>query len=206
MRHTGGEQGRSGSAERPGDAVCAAATVAIAVYLVGLLLAVTTNSLSGSSALLGTIKSRLFSPLLVPAWLDLGYDYRLTYGLPDDADHELEIAAHGDPTGERLSFPGTRRGEQASRWRRLARTIAVGGLDGDGSPVAAGAGRGGFRGTGTDDVRVQVFRLPMAEPTAAGAAGDAEQVYAARVRMIGGDTQLIKDEARGEVAPLVTPR
>ena len=61
-------------------------------------------------------------------------------------------------------------------------------------------------GTVTDDVRVQVFRLPMAEPTAAGAAGDAEQVYAARVRMIDGETQLIKDEARGEVAPLVTPR
>ena len=46
----------------------------------------------------------------------------------------------------------------------------------------------------------------MAEPTAAGAAGDAEQVYAARVRMIDGETQLIKDEARGEVAPLVSPR
>ena len=126
--------------------------------------------------------------------------------MPDDADHELEIAAHDGPTGEPLSFPGTRRGEQAARWRRLARTIASGGVDGDGSPVAAGAGRGGFRGTGTDDVDVRVFRLAMPEPTATGAAGDAEQIYAARVRMIGGEVQLIKDEARSEVAPLVTPR
>jgi hypothetical protein len=185
------------------DTVRAAVTVAIAVYLVGLGLAIATNSLSGSSALLGTIKSRLYSPWLVPAWLDLGHDSRLTYGLDEDADHEIEITARGGD-GESNRLPGDRPGERAARWRRLARTIAVGGLDGDGSVVAAGVGRGGFVTTGTTDVEVRVYRLPQPERNAA-VASDAEQVYAARVRLVDDDVQLIRDEPRGEVAPLVKP-
>lgn len=185
------------------DAVRAAATVAIAVYLTGLVLAIVTNSLSGSSALLGTVKSRLYSPWLVPAWLDLGHDTRFTYGLEEDADHELEIVGRGIDV-EAFSWPGDRDGEWAARWRRLARTIAVGGVDGDGSVVAAGVGRGGFATTRASDVDVRVFRLPQPERTAAVVA-EAERVYAARVRRVGDDVQLVRDEPRGEVAPLVKP-
>ena len=188
---------------RLSEAVCAAVTVAIAVYLAGLVLVVATNSLSGASALLGTVKSRIYSPWLVPAWLDLGYDARMTYGLDEDADHEIEITERGIG-GASIMLPGDRTGERAARWRRLARTIAVGGLDGDGSVVAAGVGRGGFAATGTTDVDVRVFRLPQPERTAA-AVSDAEQVSVARVRRVGDDVQLVRDEPRGEVAPLVKP-
>lgn len=191
------------SSGRLPDSVRAAVTVALAVYLTGLVLAIATNSLSGSSALLGTVKSRLYSPWLVPAWLDLAHDSRLTYGLDEDADHEIEIMSHGID-GEPILLPGDRTGERAARWRRLARTIAVGGLDGDGSIVAAGVGRGGFATTGTDDVNVRVFRLPQPERLAADVS-EAEQVYTARVRRAGDDVQLIRDEPRGEVAPLVKP-
>jgi len=177
--------------------------VAIALVLVGLGLAIATNSLSGSSALLGTVKSRLFSPWLVPAWLDLGWDYRLTYGLDEDADHEIEIARRGGESAV-IMLPADRGGERAARWRRLARTIAVGGLDGDGGVVAAGVGRGGFGVTGTTDVDVRVFRVPQPERGAAIEA-EATQVYAARVRRVGDDVQLIRDEPLGELAPLIRP-
>jgi len=196
--------GAGGSpSDRPSDAVRAVVTVAIALVLVGLGLAIATNSLSGSSALLGTVKSRLFSPWLVPAWLDLGWDYRLTYGLDEDADHEIEIARRGGESAA-IMLPADRGGERAARWRRLARTIAVGGLDGDGGVVAAGVGRGGFGVTGTTDVDVRVFRVPQPERGAAIEA-EATQVYAARVRRVGDDVQLIRDEPLGELAPLIRP-
>jgi hypothetical protein len=190
-------------ADRPSEAVRAGVTVGVVALLLGIGLAIATNSLSGSSALLGTVKSRLFSPWLVPAWLDLGWDYRLTYGLAEDADHEIEIAGHGSESGA-VSLPADRGGERAARWRRLARTIAVGGLDGDGGVVAAGVGRGGFALTGTTDVDVRVVRIPQPDRDAAVEA-EVEQVYAARVRRAGDDIQLIRDEPRGELAPLVRP-
>jgi len=189
--------------DQPSEPVRAGATVALAAYLIGLVLAIATNSLSGPSALFGTLKSRIFAPLLAPAWLDLGYDHRFTYGLDEDADHEIELVPHGSE-GEPLRLPGPITGERAARWRRLARTIAVGGLDGDGSTVAAGVGRGGFTRVGTTDVDLRVFRLTQPERTAAAAA--AEQVYAARVRRVADDVQLIRQEPRGEVAPLVRPQ
>lgn len=198
-RHGGAGETRS---DRPSEAVRAGVTVGIAALLLGLGLAIATNSLSGSSALLGTVKSRLFSPWLVPAWLDLGWDYRLSYGLAEDADHEIEVAGRG--TGASIALPADRGGERAARWRRLARTIAVGGLDGDGGVVAAGVGRGGFGITGTTDVDVRVLRLPQPDRDAAVVA-EAEQVYAARVRRVGDDVQLIRDEPRGELAPLLRP-
>ena len=203
----GPEKNASRTVPSPGslsDGLQAAATVAISLMLVGLGLAIATNSLSGSSALLGTIKSRLFSPLLAAAWLDLGFDTRLTYGLPDDADHELEVTSRDSPEAEPLSFPGVRRGEQAARWRRLARAIAMGEADGDGSVVAAGVGRGGFDDLGVEDVVVRVLRQPLPARTGADT-GVAEQVYDARVRLVGGELQLIKDEAKSELAPLVKP-
>lgn len=187
----------------PSEPIRAAVTVAVAVYLIGLGLGVATNSLSGASTLLGTVKSRLYSPWLVPAWLDLAYDYRFTYGLDEDADHEIEVAIHA-AAAPPLSLPGARRGERAARWRRLARTIAVGGLDEDGGVVAAGVARGGFAQVGGDDLELRVLRLPHPEQSAVVAA-DAEQVYTARIRTVGGDVQLIRDEPPGEVAPLATP-
>lgn len=188
----------------PAEAVRAGVTVALAIYLVGLVLAIAANSSSGTSALVGTIKGRLFAPLLQPAWLDLGFDQRLTYGIPDDADHDLVIAPRGGGV-EPLRFPGSRRGEQAARWRRLARTIAVGGVDADGSVVAAGVGRGAFAPLGRDDVVVRVDRLP--QPDRAGAGGiPADRAYLARVRQVEGETQLVRDEPRGELAPLAKPR
>lgn len=190
-------------ADRPSEAVRAGVTVGIVALLLGIVLAIATNSLSGSSALLGTVKSRLFSPWLVPAWLDLGWDYRLTYGLAEDADHEIEIAGRGSESAA-VSLPADRGGERAARWRRLARTIAVGGLDGDGSVVAAGVGRGGFALTGTTDVDVRVVRIPQPDRDAVVEA-EVEQAYAARVRRAGDDIQLIRDEPRGELAPLVRP-
>jgi len=199
-RHGDADETPSG---RPTEAVRAAVTAAIVLVLVGLVLAIATNSLSGSSALLGTVKSRLFSPWLVPAWLDLGWDYRLSYGLDEDADHGIEITGRGDEPAT-VSLPADRGGERAARWRRLARTIAVGGLDGDGGVVAAGVGRGGFGITGTPDVDVRVLRVPQPERDAA-AAPEVEQVYAARVRRVGDDIQLIRDEPPGELAPLVRP-
>ena len=78
----------------------------------------------------------------------------------------------------------------------------MGGLDGDGSPVAAGVARGGFARLGTTDVDLRVFRLPQPERTAVADAA-AEQVYAARIRRVADDVQLIREEPRGEVAPLV---
>ena len=189
--------------DRPSDAVRAVVTMAIGLVVVGLVLAIATNSLSGSSALLGTVKSRLFSPWLVPAWLDLGWDYRLSYGLDEDADHEIEIARRKGEAAT-VVLPADRGGERAARWLRLARTIAVGGLDGDGGVVAAGVGRGAFGVTGTTDVDVRVFRIPQPERGVAVEA-EAAQVYAARVRRVGDDVQLIRDEPPGELAPLVRP-
>lgn len=187
----------------PTEPVRGLVTVALALYLTGLGLAIATNSLSGASSLLGTVKSRIFSPLLVPAWLDLGYDYRVTYGLDEDADHELEV---GEWAADRppLRLPDSHGGERASRWRRLARTIAVGGVDEDGGVVAAGVARGGFARVRADDLELRVVRrLQPGREAAVGA--DVAEAYAARVRRVGGDVQLIRDEPAGELAPLVRP-
>lgn len=189
----------------PGEGVRALVTVALAVYLVGLVLAIAANTTSGTSALVGTITSRLFAPLLQPAWLDLGFDRHLSYGLSADADHDLVITARGAGGVEPLRFPGPRRGEQAARWRRLARTIAVGGAGGDGSVVAAGVGEGAFASLGRNDVVVRVQRLPQPDRTG-GAGTPAARAYAARVRRVDGETQLVRDEPRGEVAPLASPK
>lgn len=197
--------GRPDATDRPGnqptEPVRAVVTVALAFYLVGLVLAIATNSLSGASPLLGTVKSRIFSPLLVPAWLDLGYDYRITYGLAEDADHEVELRGR-DSTRPPLLLPGRATGERGARWRRLARTIAVGGLDEDGGIVAAGVARGGFAVVGADDLDLRVVRRSQPERGVV-ATADAEEAYAARVRRVGDDVQLIRDEPPGELAPLL---
>ena len=189
------------AAEGPPDAVRAAVTSAIVLVLIGLVLSIAGNSDSGSSALVRTVKSRLFSPWLVPAWLDLGFDYRLTYGAAEDAVDSLVVGLHGD-RGKPMPLPGERDGERAARWRRLAHAIAadVDDADRDGL-LAAAVGRGMFEELDGDDVLVRIVRTP---PTDRGApAPPAAAGYTARVRMAGGEVQLLRQEARGEVAPLV---
>jgi len=197
---------RSSPSTVPSDAVRAAVTVALGVYLVGLLLTVLGNSASGSSALVRTIKGRLFAPWLVPAWLDLGFEHHLTHGVPEDADHALEIRPTDPMRSEGvLRLPGAVGGERAARWRRLARAIAAGGA-GDPAVLAAAVGRGAFAALDTRDVRVRVLRRPLPERNAAADDGAPRQVYAARVRLVDGELQLLPSEPRGEVAPLVRPR
>jgi hypothetical protein len=177
----------------------AVVTVVLAVYFTGLTLSVAGNSGSGASALVRTIKGRLFSPWLVPAWLDLGFDHRLTHGLPDDADHVLEMVAYGPAGGGPLRFPGAVSGERARRWRRLARALAQ--PEGADELVAA-VGRGAFDDLATDDLTVRVLRHEMHDRSAAAAPG-MERAFAARVRLAGGEVQLLRVEPRGEVAPLL---
>lgn len=194
---------RSTPSTVPSDAVRAAVTVALGVYLVGLLLTVLGNSSSGSSALVRTIKGRLFSPWLVPAWLDLGFEQHLTHGVPEDADHAVEIGRFGATRGEAdvIRLPGDARGERAARWRRLARAIATGGA-GDPAVLAAAVGRGAFTDLDAQDVNVRVLRRPLPERDGPPDDGTPRQVYAARVRLVDGELQLIGNEARGELAPL----
>ncbi len=85
-----------------GDLAAAMISVALAAYLIGLALTVAVNTGSGSSTLLRTLKTRLFSPWLVPLWLDLGFDHRLTYGQPDDADHTLLLGRFGEEPAIRM--------------------------------------------------------------------------------------------------------
>lgn len=199
--------GRAATTDRPGDLptepVRWLVSLGLACVLAAVVLAIATNSLSGASPLLGRIKSRIVSPIFVPAWLDLGYDYRITYGLDEDADHGIEVRDRAS-TRPPLLMPGDRTGERAARWRRLARTIAVGGLEEDGSVVAAGVARGGFAGIGTDDVEVRVLRTPQPDRSAP-AAAETEEVSVARVRLVGAEVQLIRDVPSGELAPLIKP-
>jgi hypothetical protein len=188
----------------------ALASVALAVYLVGLVLTIAGNSVSGSSALLRTIKQRLFSPWMGPAWLDLGFDHPLTYGLPDDSDHGLEVrrfAATGvEAKGEPLRLPGDRTGERAARWRRLARRIASAGSDESGVSLAAGVGEGAFEAVGGKDVSVRAVRWPLEEREAPAQASRPVKPYEARVRLVAGELQLVElggEAKRGELAPVL---
>jgi len=212
--------GTSGNAPggMPTETVRAVATVGLALYLLGLVLCVMGNSGSGTSALVRTIKSQLFAPWMAPPWLDLGYDYRLTYGLTDDADHRIEVRRHdGQAAVNPLVLPAAgMRSERAARWRRLARAAALAEQDPDREgllPTAGGTAL--FSRLGADDVSVRVLRqvVPSRAEATAGIDGERggaprfEQAYAARVRRVGADSdrevQLLKQEAKAEVAPLV---
>lgn len=188
----------------PSEAVRGAVTLAVSIFLIGVALSVAANSGSGSSALVGTVHDRLFSPWLVPAWLDLGFDYRLTYGLPDDADHFIEVAPWGAGTApRRLPAPGVT-GERAARWRRLARAIAEGEADPEREGLLPeGLAAGLFRLAGADDVELRVVRTLPPERTAAGTAARRDEVVVLRLRRVGGAVQLIRDTPLEELAPLV---
>ena len=192
----------SSETKMPSAVTQTAVTVALAVYLVGLVLSIVGNTGSGSSAVVRTIKSRLFSPWMVPPWLDLGFDYRLTYGGDEDGDFSIEVRRQGDGKAAPVRLPGRLTGERAARWRRLARSIAVEDTDRDGL-LAAAVGRGMFDDLGAEDVTVRVVRTP---PVDRGGPSPAPvQASSARVRMVGGELQLIRAEPPGEVAPLVRP-
>lgn len=198
---------RDRASPAPGELTRAAITVALLVYLVGLGLSILGNTASGSSALVRTIKGRLFSPWLVPGWLDLGFDYRLTYGMPDDAAHALELRKRGSRGSEAMRLPGPLGGERAARWRRLARAVAVDAAGGE-SPgaLAAAVAAGAFDELTAEDVMLRVLRSPLRDRQDDAPPRRAEQAYAARVRRVAGEVQLLKVEERGEVAPLVSPR
>ena len=193
---------KSTDSKTPSPVTQAAVTVALAVFLLGLVLSIVGNTGSGSSAVVRTIKSRLFAAWMVPPWLDLGFDYRLTYGSDEDGDFRIEVRRQGDGKVAPVRLPGRLTGERAARWRRLARSIAVEDADRDGL-LAAAFGRGMFDEVGTEDVTVRVLRTP---PVARGGPPTAPvQASSARVRMVGGELQLIRAEPRGVVAPLVRP-
>jgi hypothetical protein len=192
----------------PSDTVRAAVTCGLVIYLAGLLLALAGNTTSGTSALVRTIKGRIYSPLLVPAWLDLGFDNHLTWGTPADADHTLEIGRRdAGPTGTALRFPNRDvRGERAARWRRLARAIAAGDAAGETPAVLATAAAAGLFATlQADDVSLRVVRTPPGDRDTS-VAPRPEQAYRARVRRVSDAVQLIKADDPSELAPLTRPQ
>jgi len=193
-----------GGRGRPSDVSRAVASMAIAIYLVGLGLSMAANTGSGSSALIRTIKGRLFAPWLVPAWLDLGFDYRLTYGTAEDAAHGLQVARFTGGSTPGLALPGDREGERAARWRRLARTVLADRDDADRDGLlAAAVGQGAFDDLGVEDVVVRVMTTPL--PERGGPVPVPTQALVARVRRVAGDLQLLRSEPRGELAPVVRP-
>jgi hypothetical protein len=188
----------------PSETVCAAVTVALGIYLVGLVLSMLGNTISGGSPLVTTIKNRLFAPWMVPAWLDLGFDYRLTYGLEEDADHVIEVRPFAASQSALIQLPASQTGEQARRWRRLARSVVTLADDSDREsllPTAIATGL--MTEAASDDVLVRIVRQPLPERTGSPAAP--QQAFAARVRLVDGESQLIRQEPRGEVAPVVRP-
>ena len=203
-------------AKAPSDTVRGVVTCGLVLYLAGLLLALAGNTSSGTSALVRTIKSRIYAPLLVPVWLDLGFDTHLTWGTPADADHALVIGREDQDeaaaTGTVLRFPAAAGGgERAARWRRLARTIAAGDVAGEAPALlATAAAAGTFAAIGGADVNLMVERTAPGARDAV-APPRPEAAYRARVRRVGddaqgGDIQLVKVEDRSEVAPLARRR
>ncbi len=194
----------------PSETVRAGLTVALGLYLVGLLLCVAGNSASGRSALIRTIHGKLFSPWMTPPWLDLGYDTRLTHAAPEDGDHWFEIRRLDAPATKAIVLPGpTMSGERAARWRRLARATAVSEADPDREALLpAAVGAGAFAPWNTRDLSLAVMRHlpPDRGDVLAGQAdvsGRDDEAYAARVRLVDGEVQLIKSTPSVELAPLL---
>lgn len=191
----------------PGDVARGLVSIALCLYLLGFSLSVACNSGSGSSLLASTVKSKLFSPWMVPLWLDIGFDERLTYGQLDDADHVIEVQPWEG--GDAVRFPQAgATGMEAARWRTLAGWLEpemvpeeIAGL----LPTAIAESL--FDELGTDDLRVRVLRVAMPERSAFVASTDPafEQAFVARVRRVAGSVQLLPVEEQRDVAPVVTP-
>jgi hypothetical protein len=186
------------------------ASLLLALYLVGLGLCVAGNTASGTSLLLGTVKDRLFAPWMVPLWLDLGHDTRLTYGLPEDADHSLEIRPAGKGGGRtsaplRFPAPGDH-SERGSRWRRLAVAAVLAEEDAEqAGALPAAIGAGSFAAAGDDDLVIRVVRTMAPDYEAARSPGLSETALEVRVRRREGELQLIPIPPAEEVAPLFDP-
>ena len=101
------------------------------------------------------------------------------------------------------------RGERAARWRRLARATAVSEADPDREAILpAAVGAGAFAPWDTRDLSLAVMRhLPPDRGDvltgSADVAGRDDEAYAARVRLVDGEVQLIKTTPPVELAPLV---
>jgi hypothetical protein len=186
----------------------ALASVALAVYLGGLVLTIAGNSVSGSSALVRTIKGRLFAPWMQPAWLDLGFDHPLTYGFPEDGPHELELRGRG-ASPEPIRLPGARTGERAARWRRLARAVGEAAAVDAAAPLVAGIGGGSFAMLGSEDVTVRVLRPQLADRGSPPADRRPRVTHASRVRRVAGELQVLElagPSKQVELAPLLRPQ
>ena len=188
-------------------------TLCLAVYLVGLGLCVAGNTASGSSRLVATLKDRFFTPWMVPLWLDLGHDTRLTYGLPEDADHHLELRPLGTtparpgngPATATLRFPASGdHSERAARWRRLASAAVIAEEDpGQAGVLTTAIGAGMFGMAGSDDLGIRIVRRVAPDHASAGSPFRDETALEFRVRRRDGDLQLIPVPPAEEVAPLV---
>lgn len=190
-----------------GDVARGLVSIALCLYLLGFSLSVACNSGSGSSLLASTVKSKLFSPWMVPLWLDIGFDERLTYGQVDDADHVIEVQPWSG--GDAVRFPQAgASGTAAARWRTLAGWLEpemvpeeVAGL----LPTAIAENL--FDELGSEDLRVRVLRVVMPERSAFEPSAEPafEQAFAARVRRVAGSVQLLPVEEQRDVAPVVMP-
>ncbi len=184
------------------------ATLLLGLYLVGLFLCVAGNTASGTSLLIGTVKDRLFAPWMVPLWLDLGHDTRLTYGLPEDADHHLEIRPAGKGMGRppaTLRFPAQRdHSERGARWRRLAAAAVLAEEDAEQAGVLPAAiGAGSFNAAGDDDLEIRIVRSVPPDYESARSPSGTETALEVRVRRRDGELQLIPLPPAEEVAPLI---
>jgi len=195
----------SSTHSRWGEMPRAVATALLAFYLTGLALTVIGNTSSGSALLVNVVKGRLFSPWMTPAWLDLGFDYFFTYAQPTDAALRLEVRPHGDAPWK--STPGAMAtGPRAVRWQRLFQAILASEAEpGREGLLPASVGAGLFDWCGSEeDIDLQLLVIPQPDRQAPLAAANPAVLYAARVRRLaGGEVQLIKTEARREVAPVV---
>jgi len=109
------------------------------------------------------------------------------------------------------------RGERAARWRRMAWWIARAEEDPDREGLLPAAMASGlFDDVGAEDLTIRVLRhLPVeravhtsGDPSTDSAMPDEQalgrfkQAYAARVRRVGGEVQLLQAEPKASVAPL----
>ena len=213
---TGPEEGAEGGLVPAAGAVPETlrgpATLLLGLYLVGLFLCVAGNTASGTSLLIGTVKDRLFAPWVVPLWLDLGHDTRLTYGLPEDADHHLEIRMAGELAGKGegrptapLRFPAAGdHSERGARWRRLAAAAVLAEEDAEQAGVLPAAiGAGAFAAAGDDDLEIRIVRSVPPDYDSARSPRGTETALEVRVRRRDGELQLIPMPPAEEVAPLI---
>ncbi len=201
------------SSSLPSEVFRGLVSIAICLYLLGFALTVAGNSASGSSALVRTVKTKMFSPWMVPLWLDIGFDYRLTYGQFNDADHLIEVRPWSGDSETRVQFPAAGSTSiAANRWRTFAAWLEPETVPEEFSGILPTAlAESLFDEMQTEDLRVRSLRVAMPE-RANFSARDADdppqlqQVSATRVRRVAGSIQMLPVEEQRDVAPLSTPQ